>query len=152
NDSVYSITGFTTTGAQMVGTGLLTVTVFFSDGSNSGAIAWTNGTNPVTSADCSQAINCGLATGAAGNGGWVLQQVGDTGAANASSPNTTAVNPWVLWNTSTNLAIDHIVLNGNFGIVFDRDNFTNGQVGTPSSNFGIDYTFNSESGADSPFT
>ena len=149
---VFNMTGFATTGADMVGFGLL-VNVHFSDASSSGPVAWTN------TATCTAVGLCGQASGVAGNGVWTLTETGDTGSvANPANPDGTALRAWTLTNTSTNLAISSVQLIGGGRISFDRDRVTNagpptgGQIGTPGSNFGIDYVFASESGANNPFT
>jgi len=145
-DVVFGVTGFATTGADMAILGLL-VTVHFSDGSSSGPVAW--------AATCGAL--CGQATGTAGNGTWSLQETDDTGTAgNAFSPDTSATHPWTLTNTSTNLAITSVDLNGLTLIIFDRDlnngGLTNGNIGTPGTSVGIDYTFASEAGTNAPYT
>lgn len=119
-------------------------------GGGSQTVAWTS-TLP---------IGHGQATGAIGNGTWTLAETGNTGSVtDPTNPQGTAINPWTLTNTSTNVAIASVVLNGIPGnTVFDRDRATGtgadsgGQTGTPGSSFGITYTFSSESGANSPFT
>ena len=146
-DSVWQITGFTANGFTMGGK--MTVTITFSD-SSFVTVAWagTSGT-------------CGQATGAAGNGTWLLAECGDTGAVgDPAHPETTAVNEWALQNTSTNLGITKVVLSStNTGIVFDRDRATatgadsGGQEGTPGSALGITYTFGgTELGPGNPYT
>jgi len=87
-----------------------------------------------------------------GGGTWTLSQSGVQGTGfveNTASPDTTARNFWTLTNTSTTTAISSVdilgglVLNGN--VVFDRDTATGGgarsggQIGTPGSDFGIDF-------------
>lgn len=126
------------TGSRMAG---IRVTVNFVGGGSSTA-SWV-----------SSGATSGQASGAIGNGTWTLTESGDTGAVfNSSSPDTTAINPWTLTNTATNVAIASVSIDGNpASVVFDRDHFTNGQVGTPNSFVGIDYVFMSESGANSPF-
>lgn len=126
------------TGSRMAG---IRVTVNFVGGGSSAA-SW------VSSGDTS-----GQASGAIGNGTWTLAESGDTGAVtNVSNPDGTAINPWTLTNSATNVAIASVSIDGNpASVVFDRDHFTNGQVGTPNSAGGIDYVFASESGANSPF-
>jgi len=133
-DPVYSLTSFVANGFSMGG--ILFVTVHFSDGSSSGSTVWV-GTNSGTGA--------GHATGTAGTGTWTLSETGDTGlVGNPNNPDGTAVNPWTLTNTSTTLAITSVVLTGGSALVFDRDNSTGGQEGTPGSALGIDYTKSSE--------
>jgi len=134
-DNVFSLTGFTVTGATMASLGLQ-VEVFFADNTNSGLVNWI--------ANCG--TNCGQASGSvSGGGSWTLTQTGDTGAA-ITDPDTTALNAWTLTNTSSVTAITSVVLLGNFSLVFDRDLHTGGSTGTPGSSFGIDYTKAFESG------
>jgi len=145
NDSIFGLSA-STTGSTMIG--LLSVTVFFTGGGNSGPTTWSA---------CSSGVFCGQASGAIGNGVWTLTQLGDPGAVtNSTSPDTSAVNPWTLTNTSTTVGIASVALSGivspSSGVVFDRDLNTGGQSGTPGSNFGVDYTFKSESGGNSPYT
>jgi hypothetical protein len=134
-----SITSFSTTGADMLG---MLVTVTFADST----------TQTVTWAACG--ATCGQATGAAGTGTWTLGVTGDTGLVSSlTNPDGSALTHWTLTNTSTNLAITSIVLNGVPGnTLFDRDLNSGGQTGTPGGSFGIDYTFSSEAGQNSPFT
>src|SRR5207244_2128158 len=136
SETVFAITGFTTCGGpgvdpssgvlcpplDMASLGTLTVTVNFVGG-GSQTVTWVSG--------CGAA--CGSASGNFGNatlpgphtGTWTLTETGDTGSvANGGQPNQTAVNAWVLTNTSTNTAILSVTLNGGLsgsGIVFDRD-------------------------------
>ena len=146
-DLVSSISNFKVDGADMAALGL-NVVVHFSNGTNSGPIAWT--------AICG--ASCGQATGVAGNGTWTLTETGDTGSvSDLFNPDTSGINAWTLTNTSTNLAITSVDLLGGNNLIFDRDNhLTNPtdsvQLGTPGSSLGIDYSFSSESGANSPFT
>lgn len=130
-ETVFGVTSFTTDGAAMGTLGTLTISV--------------NGGPPVTwitnGASCGGAALCGGASGALGNGTWSLQETGNTGSIQtAGQPDTTALNSWVLTNTSTNTAITSVVMVGGFLIVFDRDLNTGGSIGTPGSAFGIDYT------------
>jgi hypothetical protein len=155
SEEAFGISGFVTTGAAMASQGL-TVIVHFSDLSTSGVVAWVTDV-----AGCTSASGCGQASGVAGNGTWTLTQTGSTGAViDPTNPDTTAINPWTLTNTSTNLAITSVDIIGGTLLVFDRDMGppgtgvapSGGQVGTPGSAFGVDYVFNSESGANAPFT
>jgi hypothetical protein len=101
----------------------------------------------------SSGTTSGQASNTIGNGTWTLAVTGDPGAVfNSGNPDGTAVNGWTLTSTATSVAIASVSLDGGPGnVVFDRDNFTNGQVGTPNSALGIDYTFFTESGVNSPF-
>jgi len=142
-DSIFGLSP-TLTGAGMAN--LLTVTVYFAGGGSSSAL-WASGCGAL----------CGSATGSIGNGSWTLTQAGDTGAVtNTNSPDTTANNPWTLTSSSSTVAIASVSLSGivnpSSGLVFDRDLSSGGQAGTPGSNFGIDYTFKSESGGHNPYT
>jgi hypothetical protein len=124
------------------------VTVNFVGGGTSAGTWATNVTG------CTQAADCGNATGTIGNGNWTLTESGNTGSVtDIHNPDRTALNPWTLTNTSTDHAIASVVLNGiPSHKIFDRDLHSDGQVGTPGSAYGIDYTFHSESGANAPFT
>jgi hypothetical protein len=94
----------------------------------------------------------GQASNTIGNGTWTLALGGDPGVVtDSTNPNGTAMNFWTLTSTATSVAIASVSLDGVGNVVFDRNNFTNGQIGTPSSGLGIDYTFLSESGANAPF-
>jgi hypothetical protein len=143
--SAQSVTGELTGGAEMAG---MQVTANFVGGGTSTGTWATNVTG------CTLAADCGKAAGAIGNGNWTLTESGNTGSVtDIDNPDRTAVNPWTLTNTSTDLAIASVVLNGiPAHKVFDRDLHSDGQFGTPGSVYGIDYTFHSESGANAPFT
>jgi hypothetical protein len=143
--SAKSVIGANTGGAEMVG---MQVTVNFVGGGST-AGAWATNVS-----GCTQAADCGTANGTIGNGSWTLTETGNTGSVtNVANPDGTALNPWTLTSTSTDHAIASVVLNGiPAQKVFDRDLHTGGQVGTPGSAYGIDYTFHSESGADAPYT
>ena len=157
-DAIFSDVA-TSTGATIALNGAMTVTVFFSDGSNTGPLAWV--TNVGT---CTSAGSCGQATGAVGNGVWTLTESFNTGTiANTLSPDTSAQNPWTLTNTSSTVGIASITLNGVVsaikGTIFDRDFFgappgatSVGQEGTPFGSSGIDFTFDAETGGSSPYT
>ena len=157
--AVFGITSNATTGFNMVALGL-TITVFYSNGSNSGPIAWSsNGSCNAGTAAPVTGSGCGFAsaplTGTGATGTWTLTEIGNTGTINGTAgpsnpPDANAVHPWTLTNTDTSVAITSVVLSGGPSLVFDRDLNSSGLVGTPNSAFGIDYTFASESGG--PFT
>jgi hypothetical protein len=143
--SAKAITGGQTGGAEMVG---MQVTVNLVGGGSTTGVWATNVSG------CTQAADCGKATGTIGNGIWTLTESGNTGSVTSvDNPDGTALNAWTLSNTSTDHAIASVVLNGiPAHKAFDRDLHTDGQFGTPGSVYGIDYTFHSESGANVPYT
>jgi len=136
---------------------LLTVTVFFTNGT-SAAVGWSN------TATCTAAGFCGQASGAAGNGTWTLTESFNTGSVgDLTNPDTTGIFAWSLTNTSTTLGIASVQLNGvvsnTRGVVFDRDFFgappgasSGGQEGSAGGAGGLDFTFASEAGGNSPYT
>jgi len=145
-DTVFGITTFTTTGFTEVAAGMQ-VDVFFSDGSHQ-LVDWTsNSVCDATTAAPSTSTGCGLATGTITGGTWTLTETGDPGliaGATTSNPQTNALDPWTLTNTSTSVAITEVELIGGPFIVFDRDRATAngtdstvGSVGTPNSGAGI---------------
>jgi len=152
-DSIFGINA-SSTGDSLAG--LLTVTVFFTSGANSGPIAWTTGVGA-----CTSGVGCGLASGAVGNGAWTLTVSGSTGfIADPNNPDTSAQVPWTLTNSSSTVGIASVLLNGvvsnTRGVVFDRDflngSTTHGAEGTPGGAGGVDFTFVSESGGNTPYT
>jgi len=126
--SVFSVQGFAVTGDVMAG--LLSVQVFFANGTNNSAFF---------AADCS--ANCGEAHNAAGTGLWTLTETGNTDSLDGLPPNSHATSTWTLFNSSAdaNFAISRVVLNGNGAVVFDRAPFNDLQEGTPGSSYGIDF-------------
>jgi len=135
--------------------GLLAVTVFYSNGTNSGPILWS------TTPTCTTAAFCGQANAAVGNGAWTLTVSNNTGSVtNSVSPDTSGVNPWTLTtnNTVSTLAIASVSLNGvvssTTGVLFGRDflngSSTGGTAGTPGDGGGLDFTFASAANGNSP--
>lgn len=130
---VASITSDVTDGSTMVG---MTVTVNFSVGASQ-TVAW-----------ASTGATSGRATGAITGGNWMLAVNGDTG--NLTAPGGTPTTAWTLTNSSTSVAITSIILDGApTNTVFDRDR---NNIGTPTSNFGIDYAFGGTEVGKDPFT
>jgi len=119
--SAKSVVGELTGGAEMTG---MQVTVNFVGGGTSAGTWATNVTG------CTQAADCGNATGTIGNGNWTLTESGNTGSVtDIHNPDRTALNPWTLTNTSTDHAIASVVLNGiPSHKVFDRDLHSDGQA------------------------
>jgi len=152
-DSIFGLAA-TATGSGM--SGLFTVTVFFTNGSNSGPVSWTTNVGA-----CTTAALCGLASGAIGNGSWTLTESLNSGfVADPNNPDTTAQNPWTLTTSSSTVGIASVVLNGvvsnTRGVVFDRDFFgappgasSGGQEGTAGGVGGLDFTFKTESASNS---
>lgn len=126
-EAIWSVLPGDATGFNMGGG--MTVTVNFTGGT-SVTVNWVSGFG-----------GCGSASGAAGNGTWRLSEC-----------NSSSQNPWVLTNSSTNLGIASVVLNGDNNVIFDRDLAScsgnpvactpnsGGQTGTPGSGPGITYT------------
>jgi len=125
---VFSVISAALDGAGMAG--LLSVQVIFANGSSNSFI-W--------AADCG--AGCGSAHNTAGTGGWTLTETGSTDTIIGLNPNTSAISTWTLRNSSTdaNFAISSVVLNGGGNIVFDRSPFNDLQIGTPGSDYGVNF-------------